>query len=143
MICLISVSSRIMSGARSPSRIRAGTTPARLHGIPHTTACRALGVGQAWFTSERRGPAAAAVGRERLKADIRRLFAGHEGRCGSPRITADLKDGAGGSASYTVKTVGVTAGKREETRVVVLVHMKDLGLPSAKSSPYLERELGL
>ena len=31
----------------------------------------------------------------------------------------------------------VTACEREETRVVVLVHVNDLGLPSAKSSPYL------
>lgn len=32
----------------------------------------------------------------------------------------------------------VTACEREETRPVVLVHVNDLGLPSAKSSPYLE-----
>ena len=28
--------------------------------------------------------------------------------------------------------------QREETRAVVLVHVNDLELPSAKSSPYLE-----
>ena len=32
----------------------------------------------------------------------------------------------------------VTACEREATGVVVLVHVNDLGLPSAKSSPYLE-----
>jgi hypothetical protein len=42
------------------------------------------------------------------------------------------------TGSCTVKTVGVTACEREETRAVVLVHVNDLGLPSAKSSPYLE-----
>jgi hypothetical protein len=32
----------------------------------------------------------------------------------------------------------VPACEREETGVVVLVHVNDLGLPSARSSPYLE-----
>jgi hypothetical protein len=32
----------------------------------------------------------------------------------------------------------VTACEREETKVVVPVHVNDLGLPSAKSSPYPE-----
>jgi hypothetical protein len=32
----------------------------------------------------------------------------------------------------------VTACEREATGVVVLVHVNDLGLPSAKNSPYLE-----
>jgi hypothetical protein len=32
----------------------------------------------------------------------------------------------------------VTACQHEKTRAVVLVHVTDLGLPSAESSPYLE-----
>ncbi len=32
----------------------------------------------------------------------------------------------------------VTACEHEETTVVVPVHVNDLGLPAAKSSPYLE-----
>jgi len=35
----------------------------------------------------------------------------------------------------------VTACEREATGVVVLVHVNNLGLPSARSSPYLEGEL--
>ncbi len=63
------------------------------HGIPHAVACRALGVSQAWFYKWAGGelPPRAAR-RERLKAEVARLFRLHEGRCGSPRITADLKD---------------------------------------------------
>jgi hypothetical protein len=42
------------------------------------------------------------------------------------------------TGSGTVKTRWVTACEREATGVVVLVHVNDLGLPSAKNSPYLE-----
>ena len=42
---------------------------------------------------EGRGAAAAGEARrERLKAEVARLFALHEGKYGSPRITADLRD---------------------------------------------------
>lgn len=34
------------------------------------------------------------------------------------------------------------ACEREETRPVILVHVNDLGLPSAQSSPNLEGEVG-
>jgi transposase InsO family protein len=63
------------------------------HGIPHATSCRALGVSQSWFYKWKRGelPPRAAR-RERLKAEIARLFAARGGRDGSPRITAALRD---------------------------------------------------
>ena len=63
------------------------------HGVPLAAACRALGVSRSWFYKWAPGqlPPRAAR-RERLKAEIRRLFAGHEGKYGSPRITADLRD---------------------------------------------------
>jgi putative transposase len=63
------------------------------HRIPHTTSCRALGVSQSWFYKWRSGaPGPRAQRRDRLKADVARLFALHEGKYGSPRITADLRD---------------------------------------------------
>jgi putative transposase len=62
------------------------------HGIPHATACRALGVSRSWFYRHQGGTPPRAARRERLKAEVRRLFAGHRGRRGSPVITADLKD---------------------------------------------------
>jgi len=63
------------------------------HGVPLAAACRALGVSRSWFYKWAPGqlPPRAAR-RERLKAEIRRLFAGHGGKYGSPRITADLRD---------------------------------------------------
>jgi putative transposase len=61
------------------------------HGVPHAVCCRALGVSQSWFYKWKDGelPPRAAR-RERLKAEIARLFAEHRGTYGSPRVTADL-----------------------------------------------------
>ena len=62
------------------------------HGIPHTTACRALGVSPAWFYKWREGDASRwRARREALTAEIRRLFAAHRGRYGSPRIGHTLR----------------------------------------------------
>jgi len=63
------------------------------HQIPHATACRALGVSQAWFYKWAHGdPSVQHARREQLTVAIRRLFAKHRGRYGSPRITADLRE---------------------------------------------------
>ena len=63
------------------------------HRIPHAVSCRALGVSQSWFYKWHGGaPGPRAQRREKLKAEVARLFAGHEGKYGSPRITADLRD---------------------------------------------------
>jgi putative transposase len=65
--------------------------------IPHAVACRALGVSQSWFYKWA-GHARAgtlpprAARRARLAAEVRRLFDLHEGKRGSPMITADLTD---------------------------------------------------
>jgi putative transposase len=63
------------------------------HGIPHAVACGALGVSRSWFYTWRAGvvPPRAAR-RERLKAEINRLFRHREGKYGVPRITVDLRD---------------------------------------------------
>jgi transposase InsO family protein len=62
-------------------------------GVPHATGCRALGVSQSWFYKWSGGalPPRAAR-RDRLKAGVARLFGQHEGKCGSPRITTDLRE---------------------------------------------------
>jgi transposase InsO family protein len=63
------------------------------HQIPHATACRALGVSEAWFYKWRHGdPSPRHARREQLKVAIRRWFAKHRGTYGSPRIAADLRD---------------------------------------------------
>jgi len=61
--------------------------------VPHAVSCRALGVSQSWFYKWKDGrlPPRAAR-RERLKAEIVRLFAARDGKDGSPRITAALRE---------------------------------------------------
>jgi transposase InsO family protein len=67
------------------------------HRIPHGVSCRALGVSQSWFYKWR-GHARAgtlpprAQRRAHLAAEVKRLFAEHGGKRGSPMITADLRD---------------------------------------------------
>jgi putative transposase len=62
-------------------------------GVPHAVSCRALEVSQSWFYKWKPGllPPRAAR-RERLKAEIARLFGQREGKDGSPRITAALRE---------------------------------------------------
>ncbi len=67
------------------------------HGIPYATSCRALGVSQSWFCKwlqhSRSGTLPArADRRQRLAAEVKRLFGLHEGKRGSPMITAGLRD---------------------------------------------------
>ena len=63
------------------------------HQIPHAVACRALGVSRSWLCKWRGGVLPPqAQRRERLKAEVKRLFEIHGGKYGSPRITADLRD---------------------------------------------------
>jgi transposase InsO family protein len=63
------------------------------HQIPHALACRALGVSQSWFYKWRGGALPLrAQRRERLKAEVARLFRLHDGKYGSPRIAADLRE---------------------------------------------------
>ena len=82
----------------------------RADGIPVAVACRALGVSRAWFYKHKDGRLPArAQRRERLKAEVARLFAAHEGKYGSPRITADLRE-----AGWRVSENTVAALMREQ-----------------------------
>ena len=63
------------------------------HGVPCAVSCRTLEVPGSWFYKWRRGDLSPRrARRERLKAEIARLFAGHKGKRGSPMIAADLRD---------------------------------------------------
>jgi putative transposase len=75
-------------------------------GIPAAASCRALGVSRSWYDKWAGGqlPPRAAR-RERLKAEAGRLFALHKGKCGSPRITADLKDAGWKVSKNTIAAV--------------------------------------
>src|SRR3954451_11777534 len=76
------------------------------HQVPHATACRALGVSQAWFYKWRDGDASPQHARRvELAAEIARLFAKHHGRYGSPRITADLREAGERVSENTVAKV--------------------------------------
>ena len=81
------------------------------HGIPQAVACRALGVSRSWFYKHQGGalPPRAAR-RERLKAEVRRLFAEHGGKRGSPVITLDLKDAGWKVSKNTVAAVMAEMG---------------------------------
>ena len=79
------------------------------HGIPAALSCRALGVSRSWFYKhEDAALPPQAVRHEQLKAEVKRLFAAHEGKYGSPRITADLRE-----AGWVVSKNTVAAVMRE------------------------------
>ncbi len=91
------------------------------HRIPHAVSCRALRVSRSWFykwVSGRPGPRAER--RDRLKAEVARLFAEHEGRYGSPRITADLREAGWRVSENTVAAVmrerGLAARRKRRRR---------------------------
>ena len=89
--------------------------------IPHALSCRALGVSQSWFYKWRGGTLPPrAVRRERLKAEVARLFALHAGKYGSPRITADLRDAGWRVSENTVaalmRELGLAARRKKKRR---------------------------
>jgi putative transposase len=91
------------------------------HGVPPAVSCRALGVSQSWFYKWKDGqfPPRAAR-RERLKAEIARLFAEREGKDGSPRITAALRDAGWRVSENTVAALmrgqGLAARRKKKRK---------------------------
>jgi len=93
----------------------------RADGIPVAVACRALGISRAWFYRHNGGQLPArAQRRDRLKAEVARLFALHEGKYGSPRITDDLRDGGWRVSENTVAALmreqGLAARRKKKRR---------------------------
>jgi transposase InsO family protein len=81
-----------------------------VHRIPHMVSCRALKVSRSWFYKWRGGALPPrARRRDRLKAEVARLFRRHRGKYGSPRITADLRE-----AGWRVSENTVAAVMREQ-----------------------------
>ena len=81
----------------------------RADGIPVAVSCRALGLSRAWFYKHRGGRLPPrAQRRGQLKAEVARLFGAHEGKYGSPRLTADLRE-----AGWRVSENTVAALMRE------------------------------
>ena len=91
------------------------------HGVPQAVSCRALGVSQSWLYKWKDGqlPPRAAR-RERLKAEIGRLFAAREGKDGSPRISAALRDAGWRVSENTVAALmreqGLAARRRKKRK---------------------------
>ena len=88
--------SRLREGERGDGPVAvAGLVAAQRaqHGIAAAVSCRALGMSRSWYYKWKDGDRSARrARRERLKAEIARLFAAHEGKYGSPRIADDLRD---------------------------------------------------
>ena len=91
------------------------------HRIPAAVACRALGVSRSWYykwAGGRLPPQAAR--RQRLKAEVKRLFDAHRGTYGSPRITADLRGAAWRVSENTVaglmRELGLAARRKKRRR---------------------------
>ena len=90
------------------------------HGVPQAVSCQVLGVSQAWFYKWRHGDGSPRrARRERLKAEIGRLFEAHQGKRGSPMITADLTD-----AGWTVSKNTVAGLMREQGLVARRKHRR-------------------
>jgi transposase InsO family protein len=91
------------------------------HAVPAVVACRALGVSRSWYYKwSGRGLPPRAERRERLKAEIGRLFGAYQGRHGSPVITADLRDAGWAVSKNTVaglmREMGLAARKNKRRR---------------------------
>jgi transposase InsO family protein len=92
-----------------------------VHGVPAAVACRVLGVSRSWFYKHEDAvlPPRAAR-RERLRAEVRRLFAAHRGTYGSPRIAADLRDEGWAVSENTVAAVmrelGLAARRKKKRK---------------------------
>jgi putative transposase len=95
------------------------------HRIPHAISCRALGVSQSWFYKwaghARSGTSPPrSARRARLAAEVRRLFDAHDGKRGSPMITADLREEGWRVSENTVAALmreqGLAARSRRQRR---------------------------
>jgi putative transposase len=92
------------------------------HQIPRAVACRALGLSRSWFYKHKDGVMAPrAARRARLAAEVRRLVSAHRGTCGSPRITADLRELGWKVSKNTVAALmreqGLAARRKKKRRV--------------------------
>ena len=76
------------------------------HRVPYATSCRALSVSQAWSYKWRFGDASPRrARREQLTIAIGQIFAAHQGKYGSPRITEDLREAGWQVSEKTVAKI--------------------------------------
>jgi len=90
------------------------------HRVPYATSCRALEVSQSWFYKWRDGDRSPQHARRaQLTVEIKRLFAAHRGKYGSPRITDDLRE-----AGWKVSEKTVAAIMREQRLIARPKHRR-------------------
>jgi transposase InsO family protein len=80
-----------------------------------------LEVSESWFYQQKTArPGPQARRRDRLKAEVARLFALHEGKYGSPRITADLREDGWRVSENTIaglmRELGLAARRKKKRR---------------------------
>jgi putative transposase len=93
----------------------------RADGIPVALSCRALGVSRSWFYKHKDGRLPPrARRRQRLTAEVARLFGAHDGKYGSPRIAADLRDAGWRVSENTVaalmRELGLAARRKHKRK---------------------------
>ena len=91
------------------------------HRVPAAVSCRALGVSRSWFYKWKAGSLPPRrLRRDQLKAEVARLFGVHQGRYGSPRITADLRAAGWKVSENTVaallRELGLAARRKRRRR---------------------------
>jgi putative transposase len=87
------------------------------HRVPYATSCRALGFSPAWFYKWCDGdPSPQHARRAQLAIEIERLFAARHAKCGSRRITAELREAGWRVSKKTVAAImrAASGGPREE-----------------------------
>ena len=102
------------------------------HGVPHTVACRALGVAPSTFYAARgRPPSATQRRRGRLDAAVREAFDASGGTYGSPRVRAQLRRGGHEVSKKTVEAFMARQGLQGRPRK----RRRGLTRPDAAAAP--------
>ena len=103
------------------------------HGVPHTVACRALGVSVSWFYKwQGRLPTVRQQRRERLRREVQAIFCGSQATYGSPRVWAELRRRGWRVTKRTVAELMAAeglAGRRKKRR-------KNLTRPDKRAVPF-------
>ena len=102
------------------------------HGVPHTVACRALGVAPSTFYGQRsRPPSATQRRRERLDTAVKEAFEASGGTYGSPRVRAQLRRDGSAVSKKTVEASMARQGLQGRPRR----RRRGLTRPDAAAAP--------
>ena len=104
-------------------------------GSQAAVSCRALGGSRSWFYKWKDGDRSPRrARRERLKAEVRRLFEEHKGKRGSPVITADLQEAGWTVSENTIAALmagmGLAARPKKRRKGAPIVTISRLNSPA-------------